>query len=266
MSKSGGTKTKNEISIPDFFKPFYNTALQGAQGIYNLGEFAPVVGMSKATQQGLESNLNLADNFDFNIAPKAQGSYLSLLDSNLAGSGELDRAVGAATNPILQQLQRYAIPQTQDAAITAGQFGSSRQGIAEGLARSDANRQMGDIGSQMARGALQQDQQNKQFATSNLANFMAAMQIPANLRTSVGGIQEGYKQEAADAKAKNLMTYLQLVQAMNPGVNTTSTQTQTQSPFQKLSALGSLGLQAFTALNPATAPVAAAAALAKKGG
>ncbi len=266
MSGTSKQTQKNELSLPDFYKPYFNTAMQGATNLYNQGGFSPVVGMSDATKLGLDTNLNLANNIESNIMPQAQDSFMSLLNSNLVGSNELQSAIGAATQPVMQQLERYAVPQTQDAALAAGQFGSSRQGIAEGLARSDANQTMANIGSSMSWNALQQDQQNKQFGTSNLNNFFAALQTPANLRTGVGGIQEGYQQDAADAPMNNLMRYFQLIQSMNPGSNSTTTQTQTSSGFQKLAALGSLGLNGYSAYMAAN-PSASAIAMAKaKGG
>lgn len=253
MSGTSKQTQKNELSLPEFYKPYFNTAMQGATGLYNKGGFSPVVGMSDATKLGLETNLGLANDIESNIMPTAQNSFLSLLNSNLVGSDELQGAIGAATSPIMQQLERYAVPQTQDAALAAGQFGSSRQGVAEGLARSDANEQMGRIGSQMSWNALQQDQQNKQFANSNLNSFLAALQTPANLRTGVGGIQEGYQQDEANAPMNNLMRYFQLIQSMNPGSNSTTTATSSMSNFQKLAALGSLAINGYKAANPATA-------------
>lgn len=258
---------KSELSIPEFYKPYWNSAMSGAQSLYNSNQLAPVVGMSDATKTGLDSQLSLANNLQGTVLPKAQESFMSLLNSNLVGSNELNNAITAASNPVMRNLERYAVPQTQDAALAAGQFGSSRQGIAEGLARSDANQQILDMGSQMSWGALQQDQQNKQFANSNLPAFIAAMQIPANLQMQVGGIQEGYQQEAADAPMNNLLKYFQLVQSMNPGTNQTTTVTTKDSAFNKLGALGSLALQAYSggALGGLTSLFSKAPAAAMKG-
>lgn len=249
MSGSSKKTQTNELSLPEFYKPYFNTAMQGATDIYNKGGFSPLVGMSDETKLGLETNLGLADNIESNVLPNAQTSFLSLLNSNLVGSGELQGAIEAATSPIMQQLERYAVPQTQDAALAAGQFGSSRQGVAEGLARSDANDQMSRVGAQMSWNAVQQDQQNKQFANSNLNSFLAALQTPANLRTNVGGIKEGYQQEQANAPMQNLMRYFQLIQSMNPGSNSTTTQVDKMSTFQKLAALGSLAVNGAKAAN-----------------
>ena len=251
MSGSSKQTQKNEVSIPDFFKPYYNQGLQGAQNLFQSGSLSPVVGMSDSTRKGLDSNLSLADFLSNETLPGANTSFMSLLNSNLTESPQLQSVIQSATRPIQQNLERYAIPSTQDAAISAGQLGSSRQGVAEGLARSDANRQMGDIGSQLSYQALLQDQQNKQFGISNLNNFIAALQTPANLQTGVGGIEEGYEQEAANAPANNLLKYIQILQGLNPGVNTTSTQTSSMSNFQKLAALGSLATSGYKAYKEA---------------
>lgn len=253
MSGSSKQKQENKIEIPDFYKPYWNQALGGAQKMFEAGGFAPVVGMSDETSRGLQDNLGFADFLESSLLPQVNTTYGSLLNSNLTESPELQSVINSSTRPILEQLARYQIPATQDAALSAGQLGSSRQGIAEGLARSEANKTIGDIGSNLSYNALLQDQQNKQFGISALGSVMQALQTPANLRTTVGGIKEGYQEEAANASMNNLLQYAQLVQAFNPGVNTTSTMTQKMSNFQKLAALGNLAISSFSAFNPATA-------------
>lgn len=253
MSGSSKQSQKNELSLPDFYKPYWNSAMQGAQAIYDAGGFSPVVGMSDETSKALDMNKLLAGNLQDNVLPGAQKSFMDLLQSNLVGSNELTNVINSSVRPVMQNLERYALPATQDAAIMAGQSGSSRQGIAEGLARSDANKQMMDIGSQLTWNALQQDQQNRQFAQSILPQFMATLQTPAQLMASVGGIKEGYQQEAADAPANNLMKFFQLIQSMNPGSNSTTTATSSMSNFQKLAALGSLAINGYTAYKAPTA-------------
>jgi hypothetical protein len=250
MSGSSKQKQENKIEIPDFFKPYYNQALTGAQNLYQSGGFAPVVGMSDETSRGLQDNMKFADYLESSFLPRATTSFNSMLESSLIDSPELQRVIASSTRPVMDQLSRYTLPTTQDAAIMAGQRGSSRQGVAEGLARSEANNTMGDIASRLSLQALLQDQQNKQFGISNMPAFMQALQTPASLRTTVGGIKEGYQEEAANAPANNLLQYAQIVQAMNPGVNSTTTTTSKMSNFQKLAALGNLAIQGYSAFKP----------------
>lgn len=247
MSGSSKQTQKNEVSIPEEYKPYFNSVLGSAQSLFNDGGFANIVGMSDATRSGLDSNLGLADYLEGTLLPQVNSSYASLLNSDLVNSPELQSVIQSAVRPVQQQLERYTLPTTQDAATMAGQGGSSRQGIAEGLARSEANTTMADVGSNLSYNALLQDQQNKQFAQSNLQNLIASLQTPANLRTGVGGIEEGYEQEAANSEMENLMRYAQIVAMFNPGSNTTSTGTSNQSTFSKLAALGSLGIKGYTA-------------------
>ena len=56
----------------------------------------------------------------------------------------LGRTIEASTQPIIDQLLQQALPRIRSEATSAGQFGGSRQGIAEGLATTGAARAVGD--------------------------------------------------------------------------------------------------------------------------
>jgi hypothetical protein len=92
----------------------------------------------------------------------------------------------------MQNLNRYAIPQTQDAAVNAGQRGSSRQGIAEGLARSDANQQMLDTSSKMSMGALSEEIANQRFAAQMTPSLLQALGLPTQLVAGVGAGNDAF--------------------------------------------------------------------------
>lgn len=83
-------------------------------------------------------NQNMTGNFSSldPYSPNAQNQYL--------GS-----SVQAGLDQITNNLTRNILPSVGSGAMSAGQYGGSRQGIAEGLALSDANKQATDYVNQM---------------------------------------------------------------------------------------------------------------------
>lgn len=61
----------------------------------------------------------------------------------------LQQAVDAASRPAIRQFQNQILPQIATDAISAGGFGGTRQGIAEGLAAQGLQQQLGDISANM---------------------------------------------------------------------------------------------------------------------
>ena len=62
----------------------------------------------------------------------------------------LQAAITAGTTPIFEGLTQSVLPSIRGEAVTSGQFGSSRQGIAEGLAAQSANRVAGEVAADIA--------------------------------------------------------------------------------------------------------------------
>lgn len=77
----------------------------------------------------------------------------ALLDP--ASNPALQSAISAATRPITDDFLQSVLPRLRSQAISSGQFGGTRQGIAEGLAAQGAQRQIGDISAGLANQAFQ---------------------------------------------------------------------------------------------------------------
>ncbi len=87
----------------------------------------------------------------FNDPKAATGNFLtSGAAMNPATNPFLKSSIDAATRPMLDRLREDILPSIRGEAVTSGNFGSSRQGIAEGLAASRANRDMADIAAGMS--------------------------------------------------------------------------------------------------------------------
>ncbi len=116
--------------------PLASTALGGAQ---QLQGFGLPVGLTGAT--AAIGGLQPAD------------AFLNFLLSGQALSPEtnpfLQATAEAAIRPLEQSFQQSILPGIRSGAIEAGQFGSSRQSIAEGIAGQELLAQQGDISSRI---------------------------------------------------------------------------------------------------------------------
>jgi hypothetical protein len=114
----------------------------------------------------------------------------------------------------------------EDAALSSGQFGGSRQGIAEGLAKSELDKNILNTNAQLQYGALAQDVQNTLAGQQLAANYSSVltdlMQAPTTLYSQVGNAQDSYTDAVNAAPAANLASYAEIIRSMIPGTNSSS--------------------------------------------
>lgn len=100
----------------------------------------------------------------------------------------LQQQIGMGQNLINENLQQNILPSVGSGAQVAGQFGGGRQGVAEGIALRDANRQSSDFAQNLI-GQDFQGQQNRALQAlgqaGNIGNL--AFQPLNNLRSILGG-------------------------------------------------------------------------------
>lgn len=132
--------------------PAWNNQLQGGAGS------AAAMGTSQSLIDSLNKSLS---------APSNTGR---MYQSIVGGSGNtyIDPMVDAMKRGTIDSLERQ-LPQLDAQAVSAGQMGSSRHGIAEGLARSDANKYMADTEAAMRANAYDTDL-NWKMDIANLAD------------------------------------------------------------------------------------------------
>lgn len=102
-------------------------------------------------------NQSLVDSLSASMSgPSNMGQ---MYESIVGGEGNtyIDPMVDAMKQSTQQDLERYGVPQTDAAAVAAGQSGSSRHGIAEGLMRADAAQNMANQEAQMRGQAYDKD-------------------------------------------------------------------------------------------------------------
>lgn len=227
-------KKKSPGQAAQFMDPGFEGILPMALQLAKAGNLSPTNRMSETTGQAQQSSRDLINQLNTEFLPGVQGIFDRVGNRDLVNSQETQDVISASTRPIQEQLMRYAIPSTQDSAIAAGQLGSSRQGIAEGLARSDANNQMGDIASRIAFGALQEQLAGERMALQFSPQLMQMMGMPTTLLSELGQNEEYYDLESRSGQSRNLQSLAALLQGFIPGANTTQTQTAAKTGNEKL--------------------------------
>jgi hypothetical protein len=173
--------------------------------------------------------------------------------------------IEAATRPIEQQLTESTLPAIRDSAEKSGNFGSSRQGIAEGLASGRASQAIGDATSGIVSKAYDTNV-NAQLKALGLLPSTVGTQTTGDLTTSnVGDVRQGMSQALLGQDVSNfnydqLAPYLQSKDIMSllTGLPGGTTQTTSSGPQKNplTSALG--GAAAGASLGSMFGPVGTA--------
>jgi hypothetical protein len=228
-----------------YYNPGFGGILPEAQQLAAQGMLDPAVLASLTTKEGLQAGKDYAANLQNNFLPQIQSLFDRVTTRDLVNDPITADAIAASTRPIQQQLDRYGVPMTQDAAIAAGQLGSSRQGIAEGLARSDANSQMGDIASRIAFGALQEQLAGERMGLQFSPQLMAMMGMPSDILTNIGQREEFYDQEQRQSQSNNLLMLANLLQGFIPGANQTTTSREKTNGLEGIASTGATLMELF---------------------
>jgi hypothetical protein len=133
-----------------------------------------------------------------------------------------------AVGDVNRNLEENILHSIGDSAGQAGQFGSTRHGIAEGIALRGASEQAGDISTQMRLADMQQHKSGVQSGIENLGN------ITAGLEGAAGGEQRESQSRLDDLFSKweyesgvglqDLMAFKGLVSGDMGGTTTGATQ------------------------------------------
>jgi hypothetical protein len=178
-------------------------------------------------------------------------------DTNPAVQG----AISAATRPIYQNLTEQALPAIRGEAVTTGNFGGNRQGIAEGLASRGASQAAGDTGSKLAEAAYENNVNAQLKAMGLLPTVQSAQVAPAITTSGVGDVRQNLAQAQLGEQVQNfnwdqMAPFLQSKEIMSllqglPGGATVSTGNTPQAN-PALQALG--GAASGAALGSALLP------------
>lgn len=192
------------------------------------------------TQNNLASNAAAASNFWL-------GDGMWRPENNPALQGTID----ASVRPITQALTEQALPNIRGEAGNTGNFGSSRQGIAEGIASRGASTAIGDTAAKVANANYQTNVEAQLKVLGLLPQTQQAQLAGAQTTSAVGDVRQAleqamlgeqvgnfnYDQIAPYLQSRELLSFLQGV----PGGSVTSTgESQASTPKKNplMSALG----------------------------
>lgn len=168
-------------------------------------------------------NVDLTSALSFGLDPN------QILGQNTALQGAIDAAIA----PLMRNFERRVLPGIRSGAGAAGQFGGTRQGIAEGIATSDLNQQIGGISSAM---------QSQAFRDS-LGAMVQSMQVGAGreagqARATATGLSSVLGDEAS-RRASEISRLGLSTDAMSRGLALTPTLADlSMRPIQAAEAVG----------------------------
>lgn len=171
---------------------------------------------------------NLAAN-----AARANNFYTSGNIWDPAANPNLQGAIDASVRPIYQNLMEKALPAIRSGSIQTGNFGGSRQGIAEGQAITGASQAAGDTASKLAQSQYDTNVKAQLSAMGLLPTVQGAQTTGATVTSGVGDVRQAmdqallnqtvggfnFEQYAPFLQAKDILSLVQGI----PGGSTVST-------------------------------------------
>lgn len=175
-----------------------------------LPDFSRVAGFDPLQTQGQNAVLG-ATGQQQQVANNAGNATNFLLGPALDVNSNpyLQSAIAAGVRPIQENLVESTLPAIRSEAATTGNFGSSRQGIAEGLAAKGASQAIADTSARMASDAYNTGigamQNAIQLSPQTMANYLT----PGLTMSGVGDVRQGQAQALLDQQASDF-SYNQL--------------------------------------------------------
>lgn len=193
---SGEQKTESENNQTPYQQGQFDTLLQGANKWLSTGGFDRNYGGSKDFDSvaNQNANQNAANQGTVQNGQNLQGilngagqdslkDYLGAYDPNKTG---LTGAINASNNALDWNYSTQVNPMIRQGATDAGQFGSTRHGVAEGIAQAQLGQQKTNAASTMAFQDQQQYNQNRLGALNNMGNIANGLNAGNALQGSVG--------------------------------------------------------------------------------
>ena len=208
--------------------------------------------LSQSAQQSVVPNIFGAMNYNLNSARDVQNNPF------LAG------AMDAALRPMGEQFSQAGgtLSGIRDASQTAGQYGSTRQGIAEGIAQRGLANSMGDVVAKMGSDAYGKGLDASVKAVASAPMGLTAAATPVGWESALGAQQDMRTQQGLNREADAtqwgmnadwipLRNYANLIYGGGSSGGTTTANTPTYGPqgpstMSQLGTLAGIGSAAAT--------------------
>lgn len=173
--KTGSTKVEPWSGVRDYLKQAYKRGSKiydrGPPQYYQGRQIAPMSGYTRGALDSMAERARAGSP----LIDEAQG----MLGSTLGGAylnknPYLQKAIGAATRPVIDQYTKTVIPGLESAFSSAGRYGSGAQASSEADAYGQMMNQVGDIASDMSYQNYG-DERQRMMQASGLSPMLANM-------------------------------------------------------------------------------------------
>lgn len=120
-----------------------------------------------------------------------------------AHNAGLKGAIDASVRPITQNLTETQLPALRGESVATGNFGGSRQGIAEGLASGRASQAIGDTASKVAQNEYETNVNAQMKALGLLPQTQDAQLASARTTSGVGDVRQAMEQARLGENVNN---------------------------------------------------------------
>lgn len=260
MSSGGGsTTTKSEPWSGQ--QPYLTDIFNNASNLYHDQSTWPgyypgttVAPFNPMELSSIQQQANVAYGPASNMVAQGANAQNFLLGPSLypQSNPALQQHAFGAAMPDIWGLTTKALPNVRSGAVQAGQYGGSRQGLAEANAIRDTMRTIGDESANIYNNAYNTGLQGMVQAQARTPDVLASMFIPSQMMANAGSAMRGMDQSFYDQYYNRwnynewlpydmLGTFQNLV-AGNYGGTSQSSGGQGTNPLQILGTIGQLGL------------------------
>ena len=234
FSAQPGTATSTQTTEPwGPQQQYLLQLLQQAQQLYSSGQLGQVAGFTPLEQQGQAAGQRAASDIS-GLLPGTTDAFKFLLQSpDVANNPYVNAYADAAVQPLQKQLLQSILPSISANSFATGNTGSSRQGVAEGLALQGFTDTAANTRAQIFNNAYGQGLGASQGALGLLPTLLNAYMTPSNILTSIGQSQRGLNQAQLDQPGNALNLFKSFISGNYGGTTTTQTPYQTPSLFQQ---------------------------------
>ena len=252
-SKQTSTSTSTPLQTPQY-KNLLNQADQwlGGGGFSDqyYGGQDLVANMTPEQQQAIQSGQQLGSNLSDVYNGQGTQSLQNFLGAYDPSKTGLTNAINASNEALNWDYATSVAPQIRQGSTNAGQYGSTRAGVAEGIAQARLGQQKQNAANQLAFQDQQAYNQNQLNALGNLQNITRGLASGSTLGYDLGSLQQNQQQREIDADLQrwayennvdlnNLLAYKELISGDMGGKTTATTKGGGGGGLG--SALGSLG-------------------------
>lgn len=210
MSGGGGSSTNTVTEKADPWKgvqPYLKDIYANAQGLFNKPQpFYPertFPFFNQSQLSGMQSQLGYANDVYAPATQQYQNFLQGMMQApdTVASNPAVMNMINAQGSLINDQLTRNWLPQIRSGAIGAGQYGGSRQGIAEGLAMGEASKALANSAAQTQLGAYEQAVRQQAAGAGAYPSALSMGFAPGSMLQGFGDTLQGMDAQSISENA-----------------------------------------------------------------